>query len=270
MAAARHHRGLQIVLARSSSCPHSYRLSSRRPLSCTGVPPPPSPPSPFSNPPPSMGSPPRRPRHTPPPRRRRASLPAVVPDMQVAFAAAFQASLNAVLASAINRHAARTTSMTAVISAAGAVPDAPSVTPDAPDAPTHRNDPVRELLFGPVSWKQNDNSECRTRHEVAPNMRRFFTCGGRTTGTSSINLSCTIIIYSWRHTYVPISMIRLIFREAAVSSRTRGDLNLPLINRGKYRVGGCIYNTRTRWADQLDSDLIVERSYIMAFKTQHW
>ncbi|KAJ6552854.1 hypothetical protein B0H19DRAFT_1072353 [Mycena capillaripes] len=65
--------------------------------------------------------------------------------------------------------------------AADPVPDAPSATPDAPDAP-RRNDPVRELLFGPVNWKANINRECRTiiteGMKSHPNMRGFFTRRG--------------------------------------------------------------------------------------------
>jgi hypothetical protein len=67
-------------------------------------------------------------------------------------------------------------------STAAAVPDAPMDAPDAPDAPTRSNDPARELVFGPVNWKKNINSECRTiiaeGMKTRPNMRGFYTRRG--------------------------------------------------------------------------------------------
>ncbi|KAJ7123428.1 hypothetical protein C8R44DRAFT_875625 [Mycena epipterygia] len=71
-------------------------------------------------------------------------------------------------------------------SAATAVPNAPAAR-EVPDAPAarerdRRNDPARELIFGPVNWKVNINSEARTiiaeGMTARPNMRNFFTRRG--------------------------------------------------------------------------------------------
>ncbi|KAJ6478782.1 hypothetical protein C8R47DRAFT_1074815 [Mycena vitilis] len=100
-----------------------------------------------------------------PPAPPAPALPVAV-DMQAAFTAAFQTVLannrrgredDDVDDRRNVRHRADATPFIAP-----SIPDAPSAAPNAPDAPSRRNDPARELVFGPVNWKTNINSECRT------------------------------------------------------------------------------------------------------------
>ncbi|KAF7362864.1 hypothetical protein MVEN_00636200 [Mycena venus] len=117
--------------------------------------------------------------HVPPPA-------APFSDMQAALTAAFQASLSAVLATmrgredddiVDGRNVRHHSDAPVASTSAPFVPDAPVDAPDAPDAPARQNDPACEVIFRPVNWKRNINSECRTiiaqGMKSRPNMRGF-------------------------------------------------------------------------------------------------